>query len=670
MEQELKSPQLAVVIMAWDEGEVLARCLDSLAPLGDAAEIIVSIDDRTQDDSAEIASRYTEHVISHQGIPDHPVQEQPGMKSVHSSNSMSRMRNDVLEQACQRSQAPYLLWLDADEWIESGHAELLEALEHAGEKQLDGMMVQMVDVTDGSAPTVGAAWRQWGNCKVVRRDLRFERRRHEGVFAAAKRLEIPLVIHHCKLEHEGHRDRRMAQKLNEMAFMLDWREFGDGRAAYYMGDCLNARGAFDHAVLWFEKSFGMYQVQDPQRLLPGMKLVGALFALGRGEEARRYAFECLRTDWRRGDMLFDLSQIAASVGQTAEAEQWLRMAATYEGRVAGVSEIPTEKLEDLPPMLLSRAALARGDFDEAREWLQKAQAFGRNRPEFHDIALAIDQQVAAVEPLPRSREGLIVLSGGMRTGTTWFCETLNRLGRFVDEPFILGERKWYASQGNAVEREPECSEGFAERCSALLPDLRPRRGGFDEEETAALVALYREFVAEWPEAIGYKDALPQISAEAFPGSQIIILERSTASVLASISKRWGPGPNVAAIGEVDPTWWEHLLGEEYKELDPDSIEARRWEQAAYNVMLQRVDEDALEAVGADYRIVQFEELTANYQHVVPELLDWLGYEVGPAYDRLRSALHAPVNRPPQDLEERRLFARIASAVEGRAAEIG
>jgi len=654
---------LAVVIMAFDEAEVLERCLDSLAAFDGGVDIVVSVDDRTQDESAEVAWSHTKHVIQHQGIPDAPVAEPPGTKSIHSLNSMSRLRNDVLDAACKLTSAPFILWLDADEWVESGHDALLAAAREAEDKEaIDGLMVRIEDVLPD-----GFVWRTWENVKVVRRDLRFERRRHEGVFSPKKHLRVPVILRHCKTASEEHVERRMRQKLDDTAYVTDWLEFRDDRAAYYRGDCLNARGAIADAEVWFSRAMEIGDPRSPQKALAAMKLVGCRFKMGDGWGAREAAFEGLKVDWKRGDFFFDLAQIAAAAGQNEEARHWLRCAALYKG-AESVQEMPTEKVEDLPHLMLARVAMAEGDYEEARRELELAQAYGRNRPEFHDLALKLDE-AQAPKALERSLDGLVIISGPMRTGTTWLCRAFNRLGRMVMEPVIMAERGFLDREDATVEGKPQCSTEFAQACAEVVAPIRARRGNYDEKTTERLVGVYSRIGEEWPELIGFKEALPAIAARAYPDAQFVLLERSTASVLASIAKRWGPGPDVTPLRDAYPHAWDALLPERYHELAEDDPERRRHEQAVYNVLCNWLDRKELAEVGAEFRVVRFEELTANYHHVLPELLDWLGYDAQEAYERMLPAMKVPPERPAESVEERRLFVQIGAEVEGLAAEM-
>ena len=667
---ENQTTELAVVIMAYDEAEVLPRALASLAPLGEAVEVFVSVDDKTRDATAQVALELLDedHVLVHAGIPLQPIQEPEGTRSVHSLNSMSRMRNDVFDLVCQRTDAPYLMWLDADEWLSEGHDQLLAAVaaQREAAKPVDGMLVRMEDVQEDLVTT----WRAWSNVKVVHRDQRFARRRHEGCFDVKTKLVLPVLLLHCKTPSEEHQELRLQQKLNEVAFLQDWREFRDIRAAYYLGDCLLSRGALDHAELWFQRALDIPDQGLTQRSLAAMKLCAVRFRMGNLAGAREAAWAMLQADWQRGDAFFDLAMLAGASGSIEEAKFWLRCA-TLSGPARSVQEMPTEKVEDLPLLKLAQIAADEGQFDQAFDYAEQARAFGRNRPEFHELRVRL-QDVMAPEPWVRSREGLVLVSGGMRVGSTWLADVLNRLGRFVNEPFLLTERGWHHRDNSAAEGGPQCSPEFMQACAERLPYLRPQRGGFTEEERTALVDLYRRFPEEWPEAVGYKDALPQISAAAFPDAQLVYLVREPVSVVASISKRFGSGPDVSQMREACPDVWDYCRPDGYDQAD--ELVRKRMDQMLYATLLPWLDLEELREEGFSVEagnvcVVEFEDLTANYHHVFPDLLDWLGYDPVPAYEQIRPRLTAPPDRPPEDLEERRLLVLLAEQVAEKARQI-
>ncbi len=111
--------RLSACVIAWDEEPSLRACLESLnypgtgAPLYD--ELVVVLDDRTQDATAAIAASFGARIVPRAWDDD-----------------FAAARNFAESQA----RGEYVLWIDADERLESGH-DLIHQIVAAGE--LDGV---------------------------------------------------------------------------------------------------------------------------------------------------------------------------------------------------------------------------------------------------------------------------------------------------------------------------------------------------------------------------------------------------------------------------------------------------------------------------------------------------------------------------------------------------
>lgn len=95
---------LSVCLVVRDEAELLPRCLESIRPL--ASEILV-LDTGSQDGTAEIATRLGATV-----------------QTIAFDNDFAAARNQLIEMATQ----PWILMLDADEWVGDDAREALAAV--------------------------------------------------------------------------------------------------------------------------------------------------------------------------------------------------------------------------------------------------------------------------------------------------------------------------------------------------------------------------------------------------------------------------------------------------------------------------------------------------------------------------------------------------------------
>lgn len=110
----MKKIRLSVIVVARDEEQMIRNCLDSVKW---ADEIVVVIDDRTKDQTAQIARKYTKKVF------------------FHKFETFSKIKQYALEEATR----DWILVLDADEQVTSLLKE--EILEKIHSSSFDGFEV-------------------------------------------------------------------------------------------------------------------------------------------------------------------------------------------------------------------------------------------------------------------------------------------------------------------------------------------------------------------------------------------------------------------------------------------------------------------------------------------------------------------------------------------------
>lgn len=95
---------LAIVMMVKNEGHRLAACLDRVK--GWADEIVI-IDDKSTDDTVEVARRYTDKIFVMASEDDHYRQWNRGI---------------------DRSESDWILHIDADEWVTDGLRQAIDGI--------------------------------------------------------------------------------------------------------------------------------------------------------------------------------------------------------------------------------------------------------------------------------------------------------------------------------------------------------------------------------------------------------------------------------------------------------------------------------------------------------------------------------------------------------------
>jgi len=372
---------LAVVVMARDEADVLGRCLESVKSLG---ELHVSVDRATADASAEVARAQGAKAYQHLGLPVQPGAD--AAEAILAQNSYSRMRNDVLAQVEANSHADWLMWLDADEDLAEGGEALLALLPQLP-PEVEAVAVQM-RLWEGARVT--SVMR---NSKVIRRGIRFTRRRHEHIVFNGRQA----LCDACVLDHHPEKKARGSSdllKLQREAFLADWREFQDGRSAFYWADWWHVHGEEENALLWCERCLAM-----PDALCPaGQRNQAAKYAgrmaevLGYYEKARGLFQTALQADWQDAEAMYHIGALAVQAGDLAQGEHWFTCGLQYPERPGSVMQQDIDACRALPYYGLACVARARGDRAGAYSYVDQAErASSCYHQQFTDLRQKLDK---------------------------------------------------------------------------------------------------------------------------------------------------------------------------------------------------------------------------------------------------------------------------------------
>lgn len=396
-------PALAVVISAYDEPAELARCLDSIA--GHDLPVIVSLDSRTTDESAAIAAEHGATVLRHEGLPE-VAPETDAAESTKAKNSYARMRGDILNAAEQATNAEWLMWLDADEIVVGGLEKTLEYL-----PTLPELAVSVVIPMDLHRPD-GVIEARLRNSKIIRRGIRFVCRRHEHIqYEPPQQQHIfeGCLLSHLPTQPEEARLRHDARKTQLEPYYEDWREFGTGRAAFYIADWHRMMQGSEDALRWYEKGLALpdSHCTPPQRAMLAM-FAGRVWmeqALQQTNKDRQmeYAIQAhacfytgLRHDWKYTEAFYFLGKVATMCGQVDEAEHWFNIALSLKEEQGAIMQQEHGCCTYLPYYGLAACARLRGNRDLAYELLHKAESMAAPlaRMEFEHLRKKLDEDVS------------------------------------------------------------------------------------------------------------------------------------------------------------------------------------------------------------------------------------------------------------------------------------
>ncbi len=353
----------AAVILGCNEDNVLARCVESLSGV---AELYISVDENSTDQTEALARQFTPHVYRH---------------NLAALDSFSAARNGLQDEAEKVSQLDWFLWIDPDEWLAEGKEGLGSLLAQADAQGKAGLMVRMVDIPAEAEPGVRGA--TWQNCKFFKRGQRFARRRHEHLPVSIQRAVCPQVaINHQKLQRPEVQTACGQIKTNLPALLADYAEFQDQRAAYYVGDGFLQANDAQTALNWFEK--GLTHLDSI--LGARSQLYAGLFAahrlLGNWDEAHRAAHDRWACDYRDGrDCAWQVGSLAVDTDNLDEAEYYFKMVLSMPEAQSGLNQVLSGSPTELAHYGLSVVYAKQGKLTEANQHLRAAERFGP-RPEY------------------------------------------------------------------------------------------------------------------------------------------------------------------------------------------------------------------------------------------------------------------------------------------------
>ena len=383
-------PELAVIVMCCNEDNVLGRCLESCSGL----ELHVSIDNKTTDASADVAIAHGATLYKHE----------------FANNSWADTRNAVMAEVEATSAADWFLWLDADEWLLGGRELLPHALAAAEQHEVRGIAVTMQDhreADDGTTLLPG----RWPNVKVLRRGVRYERRRHEAVPAETPRVQAEqIVIGHRKSQRPEVIAANEDLKGDLSALVADWEQYRDRRSAYYLADRYYRAGEYWTAVQWYQTGLRTHSPQVGMEALLRDGAAQCYRLLGQVEDAREMARgKLLSTAEDFAEACFDVGCDSHNLGDVQQAQFYLKMAiaaAQYSPpRLGGIGH--PEKSGQLAYFVLALSEFTQGRLKESAAWLAKAESLGpdpRHRALWERILQEGAKEFASVPEQPTESE--------------------------------------------------------------------------------------------------------------------------------------------------------------------------------------------------------------------------------------------------------------------------
>ncbi len=232
-----KPSLISLCMIVRDEGHILARCLEAAAP---AVDEIIIVDTGSTDDSIEIAKRFGAKVFSHKWNDD-----------------FAEARNAAIPHAT----GEWILWLDADEILQTGSAALLRNA--AKDLTVYAYYLHFSNVLDDGKEDHYLLPRLIRNLPGVKWIYAL----HEQILGHLQSVAEPMGLRseNCKAEikHFGYLRNEMSRKQKDKRYELLFEKqlalFPDDPYSWYKyGDWLRKQN-LDHGIEALKKSLGLIQ---------------------------------------------------------------------------------------------------------------------------------------------------------------------------------------------------------------------------------------------------------------------------------------------------------------------------------------------------------------------------------------------------------------------------
>ncbi|MFA5376442.1 MAG: glycosyltransferase [Dehalococcoidia bacterium] len=297
--------KLTVYCIAKNEEMSLPVMLDSVK---DIADEIVVCDTGSTDRTIEVAKRYTDKVYS---IPW--------------EDSFAKARNLALEKCT----GDWILSMDCDEVLTEETAKNLKPVLRKIPDNIHLILVTMRMLKDD-----GSLHQSFLAERVIRNHVgvRFEGDMHNWVETAPgyDRIGIPeLTIDHNRApkSKESRMDRCLQRlQMSENIFLPKIEaDPNDRRSIFYLAGTYFDSGMHEKAINWYERHLTISKWNE-ENYQSSYLLAQAYASVGRPEDARNVlAAHCI-DNWRRGEGILMLGELAYIKGDYEEAEFWMKTA--------------------------------------------------------------------------------------------------------------------------------------------------------------------------------------------------------------------------------------------------------------------------------------------------------------------------------------------------------
>lgn len=280
---------ISLCMIVKDEEDVICRCLESVK---DVVDEIVIVDTGSKDKTKEIVSKYTDKIYDFEWIDD-----------------FSAARNFSFE----KSSKDYILWLDADEFLNEENKEKLIFLKSSIGTDIDVISLQTYMCMDENnhPKVIGRRHR------IVKRERNFKWNGflHEYIQVCGTAYDSSIYIIHDKIKSSDGRNLRIYKNNIEKGNELNDRDL------YYYGKELYCNRLWEEAIDILKKFVEKNGWKED--IIDALSKIGQCYECKKESlEARKYFYKTFEYGDPRGEILYNIASSFENEHKYTQAIKW------------------------------------------------------------------------------------------------------------------------------------------------------------------------------------------------------------------------------------------------------------------------------------------------------------------------------------------------------------
>ncbi len=334
-------PTISLCMIVRDEESVLGRCLDCVKNIAD--EIII-VDTGSKDKTKEAASLYTDKVYDFEWVDDF---------SAARNFSFSKAKMD------------YIMWLDADDVIDSENQKKLLELKSSLDPSTDIVMMKYNVAFDDNGNPTFSYYRE----RLIKRSRNFlwKGAIHEVITPVGNIKHSDIEILHKKQKvNDPDRNLRIFQKLITDGKALDTRQ------KYYYARELYFHEKYTDAIKAFKEFFDADDKWVENSINACLDISRCYMMLGKISEALKSLLQSFIYDSPRAEICCEIGLIKMAEQKYREAIFWYELAAEMKQPIQNGGFLSVDCYGYIPYMQLCVCYDKLGNYQKASECNERA----------------------------------------------------------------------------------------------------------------------------------------------------------------------------------------------------------------------------------------------------------------------------------------------------------